>query len=349
MKGINRMRTVCFGFVFLLMTGTALSQSFTGTIDGYYSGNFNDLTRRTNALRAFDIRNNEFSLNYAELAIEDKSKPVGYRVDLGFGDAAGIVNSFEPSTTAFLEHLQQAYMSLSKENLTVDFGKFVTPLGAEVIETKDNWNYSRSFLFNYAVPLYHFGVRAMVAANDKVSIGATATNGWNNVRDNNAGKTIGIHSVIKPVDKLSWAVNYMFGDELGDDVTRHTFDSTLTLTANDRVSVMGNYDYLNDDTFGGAKLHGVALYGKLKAHDKVVISPRWEWLQDKQGLGTGTSQTLREFTLTTAFPLDDRFTLYGEYRHDRSTEDVFAAAGDLPTFTNRQNTLTIGAVFTVSK
>lgn len=350
MKGDNCMRTVCFGFVFLLLTGTAFSQTFTGTLDGYYSGNFNDLTSRKNGYRAFDINNNQFSLNYAELAIEDKSSPVGYRFDIGFGDAAKAVNAFEPSRSSFLEHVQQAYGSLNRGKLTVDFGKFVTPLGAEVIETKDNWNYSRSFLFNYTIPFYHFGVRAMLAANDKVTIGATATNGWNNVTDTNAAKTIGIHSVLKPVNRLSWAANYMFGDELGDDITRHTFDSTLTLEAHDRLSLMANYDYMNDDTLGG-QLHGLALYGKIKAADKVVFSPRWEWLRDLKGVGTGTSQKLKEFTITSSFPLHDQFTLYGEYRHDWSDADVFAAkdSAGLPTFTDKQDTLTVGVVFTISR
>ena len=39
----------------------------------------------------------------------------------------------------------------------MDFGKFVTSAGAEVIESKDNWNYSRSLLFAYAIPYWHFG------------------------------------------------------------------------------------------------------------------------------------------------------------------------------------------------
>ena len=41
-----------------------------------------------------------------------------------------------------------------------DVGKFVTPIGAEVIESQDNWNYTRSILFGYAIPFYHVGVRA---------------------------------------------------------------------------------------------------------------------------------------------------------------------------------------------
>ena len=65
-------------------------------------------------------------------------------------------------------------------------------MGAEVIETKDNWNYSRGLLFTYAIPFYHFGVRAKYAFNDKYSLTGFLVNGWNNVVDNNSGKTYGV-------------------------------------------------------------------------------------------------------------------------------------------------------------
>ena len=58
--------------------------------------------------------------------------------------------------------LQQAYLTAVLPvgaGLTVDVGKFVTHMGNEVIESKDNWNYSRSFLFAYAIPYYHTGIR----------------------------------------------------------------------------------------------------------------------------------------------------------------------------------------------
>ncbi len=46
--------------------------------------------------------------------------------------------------------------------MQIDAGKFVTPIGAEVIESQDNWNYTRSTLFGYAIPFYHTGLRATV-------------------------------------------------------------------------------------------------------------------------------------------------------------------------------------------
>ena len=32
-----------------------------------------------------------------------------------------------------------------------------------MIESKDNWNYSRSLLFAWAIPYYHFGLRSSLA------------------------------------------------------------------------------------------------------------------------------------------------------------------------------------------
>src|SRR6185436_5817285 len=177
-----------FLVVFVLMTGTGFSQTFTGTIDGYYSYNWNKPQvppglARTNQLRAFDTKDQTFALNYGEIAVDYKPNNVGIHVDFGFGDAAEIVHAAEPAGTDIWRHIQQAYVTGTHGKFTVDFGKFVTPIGAEVIETKDNWNYSRGLLFTWAIPFYHFGGRATYAVNDKVTLAGYIVNGWNNVRD----------------------------------------------------------------------------------------------------------------------------------------------------------------------
>ena len=119
----------------------------------------------------------------------------GYHVALGFGQAMNVVNASEPKAGLnFDQYLKEAYFSYLApvgKGLQVDVGKFVTPNGAEVIETKDNWNYSRSLLFTYAIPYFHFGMRAKYAFNDKYSLTGFFVNGWNNVLDNNTGKTNG--------------------------------------------------------------------------------------------------------------------------------------------------------------
>ncbi len=78
----------------------------------------------------------------------------GYHVALGFGQAMNIINSTEPGQFAtesnFDQYLKEGYLEYLApvgKGLQINVGKFVTPAGAEVIETKDNWNYSRGLLF----------------------------------------------------------------------------------------------------------------------------------------------------------------------------------------------------------
>src|SRR5207245_5636152 len=185
-----------FLVVFLLLAGAAFSQSFVGFVDGYYGYNFNKPVSGKNLYRNFDFNHNQFSLNYAELAIEQKPGPVGFRADIGFGDAATWVHTSEPAGLNAYRHLQQAYLSGSHKKLQVDFGKFVMPAGAEVIETKVNWNYSRSLLFAWAIPYYHAGVRTTVPVGSHFTAGFQLVNGWNNVEDNNSRKTIGLNGAV---------------------------------------------------------------------------------------------------------------------------------------------------------
>src|SRR5439155_17366158 len=119
---------------------------------------------------------------------------------------AGIVAGFEPGGTTLYQNIQQAYVSYlapAGSGLQLDFGKFVTPAGFEVIETKDNWNYSRSLLFALAIPYYHMGVRASYSPTDKVTVTGFLFNGWNNVQDNNGGKSVGIAVSGKPTSALT--------------------------------------------------------------------------------------------------------------------------------------------------
>src|SRR5713226_4801679 len=126
---------------------------FSGLVDGYYSFNSNHPASQVNQLYNFNDKTNQFSLNMAKLSLAHTPDPVGFQIDLGFGRAFETFNR-QPS--------EKAYLSIKPpkaKGLEVDFGKFVTSAGAEVIGTNENWNYSRSLLFSFAIPYYHFGVR----------------------------------------------------------------------------------------------------------------------------------------------------------------------------------------------
>lgn len=329
--------------------GTEIS----GTVDGYYGYNFNHPDKDFNIGRNFDFYHSNFNLNYLELVFEKKNDlndRLGYRFDLGFGPTADWVHSVDPAGGEVVKHFQQAYLSYVApvgSGLTIDFGKFVTQHGAEVIETKDNFNYSRSFLFAYAIPYYHTGLRVKYTFNPKITGVFYVVNGWNNFLDNNGGKTLGFQVVLNPTSRLSIIQNYMVGPEQPADNThwRHLSDTLVTYQASSKLTLMGNFDYGRDRLSDGRGVHwmGFAGYFRYAFTDKFSIAPRYEVFDDHDGFTTGLTQTLQSFTLTPEFKLANNLLARFEFRRDFSDENFFSKSrGRL---VGSQNSLLLGLTY----
>jgi hypothetical protein len=352
--------------------GTELS----GFVDMYYTYNGNKPQRPcanvggvaiSNCLYNFNVAHNSFSLNLAEVALEKKptaDSRGGFRIDLDYGSATGIVHGFEPGGLGLYQNIQQAYVSYlapAGTGLQLDFGKFVTPAGYEVIETKDNWNYSRSLLFALAIPYYHMGMRAIYSPSDKVTVAGYLVNGWNNVVDNNTGKTVGVSVTLKPTGAVSIIENYLGGPEQTNDNSdwRHLSDTVVTYTATPQLSLAANYDYGQEKVSGTTvKWQGVAGYLKYQANGWFALVPRAEYFDDtKGGFATAGSafQTtgfassagkIKEFTLTAEFKHKDGVMMRLEYRGDFSDEPFFLKNFDEPV--KNQNTFIVGIVYAFS-
>lgn len=278
---------------------------------------------------------------------------MGFRIDLNYGDTAKLVHGTEPGGTDLYQFLQQAYLSYKApigKGLTIDVGKFVTQHGAEVIESKDNWNYSRSLLFAWAIPYYHFGARMRYSFNDKVALSAFVVNGWNDVVDNNSGKTFGFQAAINPAKKLSIVQNYMVGPEQSNDNSdrRQLWDTTVTYTLTPSFSLMSNYDYGMDRVLGSRVWwQGVAGYARLQITPWFAVSPRAEWYEDPQGFTTGVAQKVKEGTFTAEFKAYKGMLLRGEYRYDWSNQAVFEKHGN--SVSRNQSTVTFGAIYVLGQ
>ncbi|MFA6321096.1 MAG: outer membrane beta-barrel protein, partial [Candidatus Omnitrophota bacterium] len=157
-----------------MVTSFAKEIQVHGFVDSSYVFNTNtpvSPNSRTNTLRVFDNDANGFMLNMFQLNLEkliSKESPVGFRVDLDFGEDSQQIHSLGLyGNTNDVFDLQQAYAQIMfpfllpyMDTLSFKVGKFATLAGAEVIESINNWNFSRSFLFGYAIPFTHTGVRA---------------------------------------------------------------------------------------------------------------------------------------------------------------------------------------------
>jgi hypothetical protein len=331
-----------------------------GFVDVYYSYNFNQPGDgpggRVNQLRNFDIYNDQFALSMAELVFHKDPDPFGFRVDLDFGTTTewvhcgGVVTCPGGATEGTFKHIQQAYLSWKPSSMwSIEAGKFVTHLGFEVIESKDNWNYSRSLLFAWAIPYYHSGLR-ISHTHENFWINGYIYNGWNNVVEDNAGKTFGAQLGLTPIKGLTIIQNWIGGPEPAGE-SRQVLDTVVMFSPVDMLSLGLNYDYgwFKTSTAGDRIWTGVAAYAKIAPTDRLAFIPRFEWFDDQGGFATtgtttATGRIIKEFTLTAEHKCSDNLLTRLEYRSDWSTANVFASetgASD----TDTQDTVTLGLVY----
>lgn len=354
----------------LLTTGTLFAEEpatspfqISGFVDTYYSFNFNrpDSNRNTIAGTSsnFDFFHNAFSLSTAEVVFLKTAEPVGFRVDLDFGATTDFVHGgpigahpgTHPVTTESetYKNIQQAYLTwVTPIGLTLDMGKFVTHMGAEVIESKDNWNYTRSLLFCCAIPYYHAGLRASYPVADWVYINGYVLNGWNNVFENNNGKTFGAQIGITPIKQLPIILNWV-GPEDGLLATEnlHVYDVVATLNLTDQFALMLNYDLGTGDALATGESQsysGIAAYARWMA-DPIGAAVRYEIFDDDDGIVFAVpGNTVQEITLTGEYRVASALLIRLEYRHDRADEEIFEDEGG--GVTDTQNRVIAGVVYT---
>jgi hypothetical protein len=340
-------------------TWTVGPMDISGLIDGYYSYNANRPSDAANGqindLYNFNDKTDQFNLSEARLTLNHDPDPVGAHVDVFYGRTNTLVNGGSHDQGDYIE---QAFISLKPakaKGLELDFGKFVTSAGAEVIESKDNWNYSRSILFAWAIPYYHFGLRSSLPVSKVDTIGVQVVNGWNNVTTNNGGVTIGLtNALVKP--KYTWNVNYYTGPSNAETEKgyRNLIDTTLLLTPNAKFNAYLNYDYgQNRDAItgsgatatGDANLNhwqGIAFAVHEQLNVTSALAGRFEYFNDMNGYSTGVAQEVKEFTGTYEYKWAEGLLTRIEYRRDWSDEPYFHKGNT--NFVDAQSTATIGFV-----
>jgi TolA-binding protein len=353
------------------------------TIDGYYGYNFNKPVGRVNLLRAYDVSSNSFSLNQAAVVIErapnvEAGRRFGLRLDLQYGQATETVqgsaaNELRPQVYRNIWQAYGTYVAPVGSGLSVDFGKFAANLGYETNYTRDNFNYSRAYYFNF-LPFYHFGLRAKYPFNEKFAVQYQLVNGIQQSEDFNGFKSQEISLILTPVKRVSWQINYYVGREQRDVVAIlnptfpslptqpglptdiiepeskgrfHLFDTYVTLNATDKLTLALEADYVInrvEEFSTPTRVTGGAAYARYQFTPRFALAARAEYLSDRGGLFSGVTQALKETTLTADFRLADGFLMRGEWRRDFSNQEFFLT--EVPGVRkSEQNTATLGVIW----
>jgi hypothetical protein len=336
------------------------------TLHGYlsssYSYNFNRPPSAVNQFRVFDFDDNTFKLDELELvAQKDAAKPreAGFRADFTFGSSVPRVTAsaglFRDDTGKAQDiDIHQAfadYVVPLGSGLRLDLGKFVTSPGYEVIDGYDGWNdnATRSFLFGYAIPFTHVGLRGTYHFSERVAGTAMVVNGWDVARDNNTAKTIGGQVAWTPGGSASVTMSGLAGaEEPGNNADwRDLLDVVAIVRPASRWTLGANGDWGKEAGAAGpgqaATWSGAALYVRFAACSSFALAARGEVFDDLDGFRTGVSQTLREVTLTPEKRVTDRLYLRGDLRFDRSSKLVFQKPDGS---SKTQSTVLVSAFFT---
>ena len=333
---------------------------FSGLLDANYVYNFNSpsslnpinpyLPTPQNEFRANDAYHNSFALNMVELSVQRKAKEVGFQLDLDFGQYSDWLAavSVPPSSTLvpgtfsdeISKHIGQAYVTWNPSffsALTLNVGKMATFIGYEGPKAKDNFNYSRSLLFQLGVPFWHTGANASFSViPKKLTVALHVYNGWNNLFSNNSGKHIGLQTTYTPNETMTANFGLLSGPsnagDPGDKTTIYNFNfqwiatPSLTLALDSIHTDWAQNPLISAD----AKWDAVEILAKLAVTPKWYWSPRLEIFSDPNGVATGNypgasiqPQTLTEGTLTTAYTWTAGLETRLEGRLDHSTASSF--------------------------
>jgi hypothetical protein len=357
-----------------------------GYVENSYVWNLGHTGRDdVNELRLYDF-DAGYSFNMAELSV--KKEPTD-RYPFGFGlvvtggqdaqktHAIGIFrdkNDLFPFRNTTKVDLQEAYGSYRVpvgSGLTLKAGKFVTLLGYEVIESPNNLNFSRSFLFAFAIPLTHVGGLASYAPTDWLTVTAGPVVGWDIADDNNGQPSVLGQFALTPAKDLTTSLNWIAGKEysfdglghLANGGTRYVLDWVATYTGLKNVTLGLNVDYGHEDNEGAlrrartrsdsdARWWGWAAYGAYDWTESLRTAVRAEYFTDAAGvrtaaLGAGAKVSLWEGTATVQYKIWRGLVGRLEYRHDSADEKVFKVRGprDLAAGGKTQDTVTVALYY----
>jgi Putative beta-barrel porin-2, OmpL-like. bbp2 len=319
-----------------------------------------------NDLRVFDHKANSFTLDLAQIVISRDTTALdtaGYKIKLSAGETAKWIHarglSGAPLDRAQVGQgtdaidLTEAYISYLApvgKGLRFDFGKMVTYFGSEVIEAKDDVNYSRSLLFDFAIPFTHTGLKTSYAFSNELSASFHIVNGWDNADDNNAAKCLGVGVSYAPVETFAGYFNIMTGPERDNNSgdKRTLVDVVAVFKPVRKVLLILNVDYGTEEKAvagGTAAWSGMAGIAKYDINRTYSIAARAEFFNDRDGFRTGTAQTLTEFTITPEIRLTGGLVVRPEYRHDSSNRRTFDQVNGA--FTRKsQDTIALGVMYT---
>ncbi len=257
----------------------------------------------------------------------------------------------------FTPEVEQGYVTYNPEFAgagSFTFGKFNAPIGFELLDAPDMFQYSHALVFNNGLPTNLTGVMYGLPFNDSWDLAAYVCNGWDVNVDPDKDKTIGGRlgfaaanwggglSAIHGTETIEGSETVIDGTATPPDTSEVYFDQSTKLTVFD---VDLYFDPTDSWTLGGELNFGDHDLGETSANwwgflvmshwdfnPTVGTTVRFDYFDDQDGsrLGNAAGEVRKAFALAPTFVLGDGMGALMEARWEFSDEDVFTNSNDDP-------------------
>ncbi len=207
-------------------TWKTLGFKISGAVETSYTQNFNNPNNNVNSLRIFDTQANSFVPQVAQIVFEktavasgNVADRVGFRARLNFGAQSRFSRArtnFQPGTQndeLDFQELYAEYIAPVGNGLKIQAGKINTLIGYEGINSWDNPNFSRTFMFGLGQAFTTTGIRFTYPFASWGTAAIGLINGWDNIDDNNRGKSFEWKLDLTPHEKFGIAFFGSYGAE----------------------------------------------------------------------------------------------------------------------------------------
>lgn len=204
----------------------SLGFKVSGAVEASYTQNFNNPNTNVNSLRIFDTQANSFVPQVAQIVFERAAVAsgsavdrVGFRARLNFGTDARFSRArtnFQPGTDnneLDFQEMYGEYIAPIGNGLKIQAGKINTLIGYEGINSWDNPNFSRTFMFGLSQAFTTTGIRFTYPFASWATASIGLINGWDNIEDNNRGKSFEWKVDLTPHEKFGIAFFGSYGPE----------------------------------------------------------------------------------------------------------------------------------------
>jgi len=265
-----------------------------------------------------------FGMDSAEIDFTGKTgDKASFRIDIDFTETESGV--------------EQGFIAVTPSGkITLTLGKFNAPIGFELLDAPDMYQYSHAMVFDYGLPTNLTGF--MGHFNGGIfDIAAYYVNGMDNNTDNNKDKTVGTRVGLSPAEGINLGISFLTGatsddkDAQGDPVTTTLDKKTITdvdfaIKSVKNLLIGGEYNMGVIESGGGtSKWDGMLVMANYAINDTFALTLRYDTFNDTNGaaFGSGSEEKRSSITVSPSMSIAEGLGLLVEYRSTSSDKEAW--------------------------